>query len=127
MVNQRTLKNVIRATGVGLHTGEKVYLCLRPAPPNTGIVFTRTDGSSPTPVQANAINVSDTTMATTIGQGSNKISTIEHLMSAMAGMGIDNAFVDVSAPELPIMDGSASPFLFIIKSPGFQEQDIPKR
>ena len=127
MVNQRTLKNTIRATGVGLHTGEKVYLSLRPAPPNTGIVFMRTDGDSPIPVLANAVNVSDTTMATSIGEGSNKISTVEHLMSAMAGLGIDNAFVDVSAPELPIMDGSASPFVFLIQSAGIQEQPVAKK
>ena len=127
MVKQRTLKNIIRAAGVGLHTGEKVFLSLRPAPPNTGIVFTRTDGDSPIPVKANAVNVSDTTMATSIGEGSNKISTVEHLMSAMAGLGIDNAFVDVSASELPIMDGSAAPFVFLIQSAGFQEQDAAKR
>ena len=127
MIKQRTLKNLIRATGVGLHTGEKVYLCLRPAPPNTGIVFSRTDSDSPVPIQASAVNVSDTTMATSIGEGPNKISTIEHLMSAMAGLGVDNAFVDVSAPELPIMDGSAAPFVFLLQSAGFQEQDAAKR
>ena len=127
MIKQRTLKNLIRATGVGMHTGEKVYLCLRPAPPNTGIVFSRTDNDSPVPIQASADNVSDTTMATSIGEGPNKISTIEHLMSAMAGLGIDNAFGDVSAPELPIMDGSAAPFVFLIQSAGFQEQDAAKR
>ena len=127
MIKQRTLKNLIRATGVGMHTGEKVYLCLRPAPPNTGIVFSRTDNDSPVPIQASADNVSDTTMATSIGEGPNKISTIEHLMSAMAGLGIDNAFVDVSAPELPIMDVSAAPFVFLIQSAGFQEQDAAKR
>ena len=127
MIKQRTLKNLIRATGVGLHTGEKVYLCLRPAPPNTGIVFSRTDSDSPVPIQASAANVSDTTMATSIGEGPNKISTIEHLMSAMAGLGVDNAFVDVSAPELPIMDGSAAPFVFLLQSAGFQEQDAAKR
>ena len=110
-----------------MHTGEKVYLCLRPAPPNTGIVFSRTDNDSPVPIQASADNVSDTTMATSIGEGPNKISTIEHLMSAMAGLGIDNAFVDVSAPELPIMDVSAAPFVFLIQSAGFQEQDAAKR
>ena len=131
MVNQRTLKNLIRATGVGLHTGEKVYLSLRPAPANTGIVFTRTDGDSPIPVKANAVNaVSYTPLplpTTPIGEGPNKISTVEHLMAAMAGLGIDNAFVDVSAPELPIMDGSAAPFVFLIQSAGYQEQDAPKR
>ena len=110
-----------------MHTGEKVYLCLRPAPPNTGIVFSRTDNDSPVPIQASADNVSDTTMATSIGEGPNKISTIEHLMSAMAGLGVDNAFVDVSAPELPIMDGSAAPFVFLLQSAGFQEQDAAKR
>ena len=127
MIKQRPLKNLIRATGVGMHTGEKVYLCLRPAPPNTGIVFSRTDNDSPVPIQASADNVSDTTMATSIGEGPNKISTIEHLMSAMAGLGIDNAFGDVSAPELPIMYGSAAPFVFLIQSAGFQEQDAAKR
>lgn len=118
---------MIRATGVGLHTGEKVYLVLRPAPPNTGIVFTRTDVDTPVSIPAIASNVIDTTMATTLGCGGAKISTTEHLMAAMAGMGIDNAFVDVSAPELPIMDGSAAPFIYLLQSAGFEDQDAAKQ
>ena len=124
---QRTLKNVIRATGVGLHTGEKVYLTLRPAPVDTGIVFVRTDLDAPVSIPARAENVGDTTMATTLTNGRTSISTIEHLMSALAGLGIDNAFVDVSAPELPIMDGSAAPFVFLLQSAGIEEQEAPKK
>ena len=128
MIRQRTLKNVIRATGVGLHTGEKVYLTLRPAPPNTGIVFSRTDaGSDPTPIRAEVRNVVDTTMATTIAHAGVKVSTTEHLMAAMAGLGVDNAHVDVSAPELPIMDGSAAPFIYLIQAAGLAEQDVAKK
>lgn len=124
---QRTLKNVIRATGVGLHTGEKVYLTLRPAPVDTGIVFVRTDLDEPVAIPARAENVGDTTMATTLTDGRVSISTIEHLMSALAGLGVDNAFVDVSAPELPIMDGSAAPFVFLLQSAGIEEQEAPKK
>ena len=124
---QRTLKNVIRATGVGLHTGEKVYLTLRPAPVDTGIVFARTDLDEAVAIPARAANVGDTTMATTLTDGSVNISTVEHLMSALAGLGIDNAFVDVSAPELPIMDGSAAPFVFLLQSAGIEEQPAPKK
>ncbi len=124
---QRTLKNVIRATGVGLHTGEKVYLTLRPAPVDNGIVFVRTDLDQPVAIAARAENVGDTTMATTLTDGRVSISTIEHLMSAFAGLGVDNAFVDVSAPELPIMDGSAAPFVFLLQSAGIEEQDAPKK
>ena len=126
-LNQRTLKNVIRATGVGLHTGDKVFLTLRPAPVDTGIVFVRTDLDLPVSIAARAENVGDTTMATTLTDGEVNISTVEHLMSAFAGLGIDNAYVDVSAPELPIMDGSAAPFVFLLQSAGIEEQDAPKK
>ncbi len=126
-VLQRTLKNVIRATGVGLHTGEKVYLTLRPAPVDTGIVFVRTDLGEPVTIAARTENVGDTTMATTLTDGRASISTVEHLMAAFAGLGIDNAFVDVSAPELPIMDGSAAPFVFLLQSAGIEEQEAPKK
>jgi len=126
-LNQRTLKNVIRATGVGLHTGEKVYLTLRPAPVDTGIVFIRTDLDELVSLRAHAENVGDTTMATSLINGNVEISTIEHLMSAFSGLGIDNAYVDVSAPELPIMDGSAAPFVFLLQSAGAEEQPAPKK
>jgi len=127
MLNQRTLKNVIRATGVGLHTGEKVYLTLRPAPVNTGIIFTRVDLDPAIQIEARASNVGDTTLSTTLVKGDVRISTIEHLMSAMSGLGIDNAYVDVSAPEVPIMDGSAGPFVFLIQSAGIEEQSELKK
>ena len=107
MIRQRTLKNVIRATGVGLHSGKKVYLSLRPAPVDTGIVFVRTDLDPEVQVPARAENVTDTTLCTALTAGGAKVATVEHLMSALAGLGIDNAYVDVSAPEVPIMDGSA--------------------
>jgi UDP-3-O-[3-hydroxymyristoyl] N-acetylglucosamine deacetylase len=121
------LKNVIRATGVGLHTGERVTLTLRPAPEDTGIVFARTDLDRPSAVRALVEHVGDTTMATTLTDGRMSISTVEHLMAAFAGLGVDNAFVDVSAPELPIMDGSAAPFVFLLQSAGIVEQDAPKQ
>ena len=127
MIRQRTLKNVIRATGVGLHTGDKVYLTLRPAAPNTGIVFHRTDLDEPVDIQARLGNVGDTTLSTTLANGDARVSTVEHLLSAMAGLGIDNAYVDLSAPEVPIMDGSAGPFVFLIQSAGVDEQDAPKQ
>ena len=127
MIRQRTLKNVIRATGVGLHTGDKVYLTLRPAAPNTGIVFRRTDLDEPVDIQARLGNVGDTTLSTTLANGDVRVSTVEHLLSAMAGLGIDNAYVDLSAPEVPIMDGSAGPFVFLIQSAGVDEQDAPKQ
>lgn len=127
MIKQRTLKNVIRATGVGLHTGEKVYLTLRPAPVDTGIVFRRTDLKSPVDIRACPENVSDTRLSTTIEVEGVRVSTVEHLMSAFAGMGIDNAFVELTAPEVPIMDGSAGPFVFLIQSAGIVEQSAPKR
>ncbi len=127
MIRQRTLKNVIRATGVGLHTGEKVYLTLRPAAPNTGIVFRRTDLEPPVEIRARPENVGDTVLSTTLVNGDVRISTVEHLLSAMAGLGIDTAYVDLSATEVPIMDGSAGPFVFLIQSAGIEEQNAPKR
>ncbi|MDR5859578.1 UDP-3-O-acyl-N-acetylglucosamine deacetylase [Halomonas eurihalina] len=127
MIRQRTLKNVIRATGVGLHSGKKVYLTLRPAPVDTGIVFVRTDLEPEVQIPARAENVTDTTLCTALSQDGVKVATVEHLMSALAGLGIDNAYVDVSAPEVPIMDGSAGPFVFLIQSAGIAEQDAPKQ
>ncbi|WP_123402088.1 UDP-3-O-acyl-N-acetylglucosamine deacetylase [Inmirania thermothiophila] len=127
MIAQRTLKNVIRATGVGLHTGEKVYLTLRPAAPDTGIVFRRVDLDEPVEIRATPENVGDTCLSTTLERDGVRISTVEHLLSAFAGLGIDNAYVDVSAPEVPIMDGSAGPFVFLIQSAGVEEQGVPKR
>lgn len=127
MLKQRTLKNVIRATGVGLHTGTKVYLTLRPAPIDTGIIFVRTDLQPPAQIPALAHLVGDTTLSTTLIQDDVRVSTIEHLMSAMSGLGIDNAYVEVSAPEVPIMDGSAGPFVFLIQSAGIEEQEAPKK
>ena len=127
MIRQRTLKNVIRATGVGLHTGDKVYLTLRPAAADTGIIFRRVDLDEPVEIPARPENVGDTRLSTTLVQDAAKISTVEHLLSAFAGLGIDNAYVDVSAPEVPIMDGSAGPFVFLIQSAGVEEQNAPKR
>ena len=127
MIRQRTLKNVIRATGVGLHTGDKVYLTLRPAAPDTGIVFRRVDLDEPVDIPASAENVGDTQLSTTLEKDGVRISTVEHLLSAFAGLGIDNAYVDVSAPEVPIMDGSAGPFVFLIQSAGVEEQNVLKR
>jgi UDP-3-O-[3-hydroxymyristoyl] N-acetylglucosamine deacetylase len=127
MIRQRTLKNVIRATGIGLHTGEKVYLTLRPAAVDTGIVFRRVDLDEPVEIQAKPENVGDTRLSTTLINGDVRVSTVEHLLSAMAGLGIDNAYVDLSAPEVPIMDGSAGPFVFLIQSAGIEEQNAPKR
>ncbi len=127
MIKQRTLKNVIRATGVGLHTGEKVYLTLRPASIDTGIVFRRIDLKDPVEIRARPENVSDTRLSTTIERDGVRVSTVEHLMSALAGLGIDNAYVDLTAAEVPIMDGSAGPFVFLIQSAGIVEQNAPKR
>ena len=124
---QRTLKNTIKATGVGLHTGTKVYLTLRPAPVDTGIVFYRSDLDGSPAMPARALNVSATMLATTLQVDDSEISTVEHLMSAFAGLGIDNAIVEVSAPELPIMDGSAAPFVFLLQSAGIVEQEKPKK
>ena len=127
MINQRTLKNVIRATGVGIHTGEKVFMTLRPAAVNTGIVFRRTDLDPVIEVPAFATHVGDTSMNTTLEQDGVRVSTVEHLMSAFAGLGIDNAYVDLSNAEVPIMDGSAGPFVFLIQSAGIEEQSAAKR
>jgi len=127
MIKQRTLKNVIRATGIGLHTGEKIYLTLRPAPVDTGIIFQRIDLKPTISVQARPENVSDTRLSTTLEQNGVKISTVEHLMSAFAGLGIDNAYVELSAPEVPIMDGSAGPFVFLLQSAGILEQEKLKQ
>ncbi len=127
MIKQRTLKNVIRATGVGLHTGEKIYLTLRPAPADTNIIFRRVDLDPVVEIPARAENVGDTRLSTTLIQDGIRISTVEHLLSAMAGLGIDNAYIDLSAAEVPIMDGSAGPFVFLIQSAGIQEQAAPKR
>ncbi len=127
MIKQRTLKNVIRATGVGLHTGKKVYLTLRPAPINTGVVFRRIDLEPPVEIKASPENVGDTSLSTTLVAGDVRISTVEHLLSAIAGLGIDNAYVDVSAAEVPIMDGSAGPFVFLVQSAGIIEQNAPKK
>ncbi len=127
MIRQRTLKNEIQATGVGLHTGDKVYLKLKPAPEDHGIVFRRVDLDPVVDIPAKAENVGDTTLSTSLVNGDVKVSTVEHLLSAMAGMGIDNAVVEVSAAEVPIMDGSAGPFVFLIQSAGIQEQSAPKK
>jgi UDP-3-O-[3-hydroxymyristoyl] N-acetylglucosamine deacetylase len=127
MLKQRTLKNIIRATGVGLHSGKKVLMALRPGPVNGGITFRRTDLEEPVDIRATAENVGETTLGTTLIQGDVKVSTIEHLLSAFAGLGIDNAVVDLSSAEVPIMDGSAGPFVFLLQSAGIAEQNAPKK
>jgi UDP-3-O-[3-hydroxymyristoyl] N-acetylglucosamine deacetylase len=127
MIKQRTLKNVIRATGVGIHSGEKVFLTLRPAAPDSGIIFRRVDFAQPVEIHARAENVGDTSLSTTLTKGEVRIMTVEHLLSALAGLGIDNAYVDLSAPEVPIMDGSAGPYVFLIQSAGIEEQNAAKR
>ncbi len=127
MIKQRTLKNAIRATGVGLHTGDKVYMTLRPAAPDTGIVFRRTDLPSPVDIPSRCEFVGDTRLSSTLVRDGARVGTVEHLLSAMAGLGIDNAYVDLSAPEVPIMDGSAGPFVFLLQSAGIEEQAAPKR
>jgi UDP-3-O-[3-hydroxymyristoyl] N-acetylglucosamine deacetylase len=127
MVGQRTLKNSIRATGVGLHTGRKVLMTLRPGPVDTGIIFVRSDLAVSPHIRAHAQNVGDTVLGTTLVKDGVRVSTVEHLLSAFAGLGIDNALVEVSAPEVPIMDGSAGPFVFLLQSAGIEEQRSPKR
>lgn len=127
MLKQRTLKKVVRTVGIGLHSGRKVCLTLRPAEPDTGIVYTRVDLDPPVVMPAEATRVNDTRMATTLNEGAVKISTIEHLMSAFNGLGIDNCYVDVDAPEIPIMDGSGASFVFLIQAAGIVEQFAPKR
>lgn len=127
MSQQRTLKNVIRATGVGLHSGEKVYMTLRPAPVDTGIVFRRVDMEPAVELKADGTLVTETTLCTGLSRDGVKILTVEHLMSALAGLGIDNIYVELSSAELPIMDGSSAPFVFLLQSAGIVEQDAPKR
>lgn len=127
MIRQRTLKNTIRATGIGLHTGKKVYLTLSPAPIDSGIVFRRVDHTPPVVIPGHPLNVHDTELATSLGKDGVRISTVEHLMAALAGLGIDNCVVDVSAEEVPIMDGSAAPFVFLVQSAGILEQGAPKK
>mgnify|MGYP002783996374 CR=1 FL=1 len=131
MLKQRTLKNTVHATGVGLHTGRKVLMTLRPAAPNTGLVFRRTDLDEPVDVAARADYVVDTMLGTTLANvdsgGGVKVSTVEHLMSAFAGLGVDNAYIELSAAEVPIMDGSAAPFVFLLQSAGMEEQGAPKK
>lgn len=128
MLRQRTLKNPIRATGVGLHTGRKVFMTLHPAQADQGIIFRRGDQDPAVDIHAAASAVGDTTLATTLVNSDGvRVQTVEHLLSAMAGLGIDNAIVELSADELPIMDGSAGPFVFLIQSAGIQELDAPKR
>ena len=127
MLKQRTLKSVIRATGVGLHTGQKVAMTLRPAHPGTGIVFRRIDTATPVDIPASALRVTDTRLCSSLEEGGVKVATVEHIMSAFAGLGVDNAYVDLTGPEVPIMDGSAGPFVFLIQSAGVEEQNAPKR
>ncbi len=127
MLRQRTLKTAIRATGVGLHTGEKVYMTLRPAAENAGITFRRVDLDEPVDVPADPCLVGETMLGTTLVKDGVKVATVEHLMSALAGLGIDNLHVDLSAPEVPIMDGSAGPFVFLLQSAGIEEQNAAKK
>ncbi|MCH9689250.1 MAG: UDP-3-O-acyl-N-acetylglucosamine deacetylase [Gammaproteobacteria bacterium] len=127
MVKQRTPKTVIQATGVGLHSGDKILLTLRPAPVNTGIIFRRTDLPGMPEVPASYKYVSDTTLCTSMEHNGVRVATVEHLLSAFAGLGIDNAYVDIDGPEVPIMDGSAAPFVFLIQSAGISDQNASKR
>lgn len=127
MLKQRTLKQIARTVGIGLHSGTKVKLALRPAAADTGVIFRRIDVDPPVDIPLLPENVVETKMATTIGLGAVKVATIEHLMSALAGLGIDNCYVDVDAPEIPIMDGSAASFVFLIQAAGISELNAPKR
>lgn len=127
MIKQRTLKSMVRATGVGLHSGMKVYMTLRPAAENTGIVFRRVDLEPPVDIPADPFHVQDTRLASCLEKNGAKVSTVEHLMSALAGIGIDNLYVDLNAPEVPILDGSAGPFVFLLQSAGIEEQSAPKK
>ena len=127
MINQRTIKNSIKATGIWLHTGKKITLSLNPAPAETGIIFTRTDLDNKINIKACPENVGDTTLSTTLILNNIKVSTVEHLLSAIAGLGIDNLFVNLDGPEVPIMDGSAGPFVFLLQSAGIKEQKKPKK
>lgn len=127
MIRQRTLKNTIRATGVGLHSGEKVFLTIKPAPVNSGIVFRRVDLDPVVDIPAHALSVGMTTLCTSLSKDNARVDTVEHLMSAMAGLGIDNSIIELNAQEVPIMDGSSGPFVFLIQSAGIIEQDAPKK
>jgi UDP-3-O-[3-hydroxymyristoyl] N-acetylglucosamine deacetylase len=127
MIAQRTLKTLTKAVGVGLHSGQRVELTLRPAAPDTGIVFRRVDLPTPVDIPVNATSVSDTRLASTIANGNAKVHTIEHLMSACAGLGIDNLIVDITAEEVPILDGSAASFVYLLQSAGIELQKAPKR
>jgi UDP-3-O-[3-hydroxymyristoyl] N-acetylglucosamine deacetylase len=127
MLRQRTLKGAIKTTGVGLHTGARVDLTMRPAAPDTGIVFHRVDLAQPVSIPAHALNVGDTRLSSSLEKDGARISTVEHLMSALAGLGVDNLHVDVAGPELPIMDGSAAPYVFLLQSAGLEEQKARKR
>jgi UDP-3-O-[3-hydroxymyristoyl] N-acetylglucosamine deacetylase len=127
MLLQRTLKAAIKTTGVGLHTGVRVELVLRPAGPDTGIVFHRVDLAPPVAIPADARHVGDTRLSSTLKHDGASVSTVEHILSALAGLGIDNLHVDIAGPEIPIMDGSAAPFVFLLQSAGIVEQDAPKR
>lgn len=127
MLAQRTLTNSIKAFGIGLHSGNPITLELKPAPPDTGIIFKRVDLDPVVEIKARAENVGDTTLATSLNEGEVKISTVEHLLSAMAGLGIDNVYVEVNGAEIPIMDGSAGPFVFLLESAGLHEQNAPKK
>jgi len=127
MLLQRTLKSLVRATGVGLHTGKKIQLVLRPAQVDSGIIFRRVDGPHPVDIPARAEHVGDTRLSSCLVQDGHRIHTVEHLMSALAGLGVDNAYVDLDGPEVPIMDGSAAPFALLIQQAGVVEQASPKR
>ncbi len=127
MLRQRTIKQIVKSTGIGLHSGTRVTLTLRPAPPDTGIVFRRIDLDPPVDLPASAIGIGDTRLASTLQTGEVKVSTVEHLMSACAGLGLDNLYADVTAEEIPIMDGSASSFVFLLQSAGIEEQPRAKK
>ena len=127
MLRQRTIKQIVKSTGIGLHSGTRVSLTLRPAPPDTGIVFRRIDLDPPVDLPASAIGIGDTRLASTLQNGDVKVSTVEHLMSACAGLGLDNLYADVTAEEIPIMDGSASSFVFLLQSAGIEEQARAKK
>ncbi len=127
MIRQRTIKGMVRATGVGLHSGKKVYMALRPAAANTGVVFRRIDLEPPVDIPADPFHVQDTKLASCLEKDGAKVSTVEHLMSALAGIGIDNLYVDLTAAEVPILDGSAGPFVFLLQSAGIEEQAAAKK
>ena len=127
MLRQRTLKSSVKATGVGLHTGAKVTITIRPAAADTGVVFRRLDMEGAPTIRANALAVTDTRLCSALVEGEIKVATVEHLMSALAGLGIDNVYVDLDGPEVPILDGSAGSFVFLLQSAGIEEQNLPKR